>query len=166
MYKRVVVPLDGSELAEGILPIASQIAGPLDLEVVLLRVLQPITPIIDETARSIVVDDLESRRARAREYLVSMGVELTARGLRVQSQVRVGDPAAEVVAAAHEVDADLIAMTTHGRSGLGRLLFGSVAEAVLRRSEVPVLLIRLTEKQVAAGRSKESPAGAAHAASP
>ena len=166
MYKRVVVPLDGSELAEGILPIASQIAGPLDLEVVLVRVLQPIAPIVDETARPIVVDDLESRRARAREYLVSMGVELTARGLRVQSQVRVGDPAAEVVAAAHEVDADLIAMTTHGRSGLGRLLFGSVAEAVLRRSEVPVLLIRLTEKQLATGRPKEAPGSVAHTATP
>ena len=52
---------------------------------------------------------------------------------------------------AREVDADLIAMTTHGRSGLGRLLFGSVAEAVLRQAEIPVFLMRLTEASVAAG---------------
>ena len=159
MYKRVLVPLDGSELAEGILPIASQVAGPLDLEVVLLRVLQPRTPIVDETARPVVVmDDLESRRVRARAYLLTMGVELNARGLRVRSEVRTGDPATEIVTAAHDVDADVIAMTTHGRSGLGRLLFGSVAEAVLRRSEIPVLLMRLTEKQLANRNSNGAPA--------
>ena len=56
----------------------------------------------------------------------------------------------ELVAAAREPGADLIAMTTHGRSGFGRLLFGSVAEAVLRQAKIPVLLMRLTERQVSA----------------
>ena len=56
----------------------------------------------------------------------------------------------ELVAAARETGADLIAMTTHGRSGFGRLLFGSVAEAVLRQAEIPVLMMRLTERQVSA----------------
>jgi nucleotide-binding universal stress UspA family protein len=55
----------------------------------------------------------------------------------------------EIVAAARQTGADLIAMTTHGRSGLGRLLFGSVAEAVLRESRLPVFLMRVTEAQVA-----------------
>jgi nucleotide-binding universal stress UspA family protein len=58
-------------------------------------------------------------------------------------------PAAEIVNAARETGADLIAMSTHGRSGLGRLMFGSVAEAVLRHSDVPVFLLRATEAQVA-----------------
>jgi nucleotide-binding universal stress UspA family protein len=57
---------------------------------------------------------------------------------------------AEIVAAARETEAGLIAMTTHGRSEFGRLLFGSVAEAVLRQAEIPVLMMRLTERQVAA----------------
>jgi nucleotide-binding universal stress UspA family protein len=65
--------------------------------------------------------------------------------------VRRGEPVEEIVECAREVDADLIAMTTHGRSGLGRWLFGSVAEAVLREAEIPVFLMRMTEAQVKAG---------------
>src|SRR5262249_17349291 len=131
MYKLVLVTLDGSELAEAIVPIASQIAGPLDLEMVLLRVVQPITPMVDETARRVIVDDLEGRRERAAAYLAAFADELSAHGIRAQTEVRYGNPEDEIVQAAHDVGADLIAMTTHGRSGLGRLLFGSVAEAVL-----------------------------------
>jgi nucleotide-binding universal stress UspA family protein len=65
-------------------------------------------------------------------------------------------PPAEIVNAAREVQADLIAMTTHGRSGLRRLMFGSVAEAVLRHSDIPVFLLRATEAQVA-GRTAREP---------
>jgi nucleotide-binding universal stress UspA family protein len=70
--------------------------------------------------------------------------------------VRRGEPAGEILAAAREAKADLIAMTTHGRSGFGRLLFGSVAEAVLRQSEVPVFLMRQTEAQVGARAAWEA----------
>ena len=69
--------------------------------------------------------------------------------MRARGEVRRGEPAAEIAAAARDAGADLIAMTTHGRSGLGRLLFGSVAESVLRRAEIPVFLMRLTAAQVA-----------------
>jgi nucleotide-binding universal stress UspA family protein len=62
--------------------------------------------------------------------------------------VRRGQPAEEILASARAAGADLIAMTTHGRSGLGRLLFGSVAEAALRQAEIPVFLMRLTKSQV------------------
>ena len=64
------------------------------------------------------------------------------------TDARAGEPVAEIVAAARESGADIIAMTTHGRSGFGRLLFGSVAEAVLRQVEIPVLMMRLRERQV------------------
>jgi nucleotide-binding universal stress UspA family protein len=70
--------------------------------------------------------------------------------VRVTTDARYGEPVAEIVASAREAGADLIAMTTHGRSGFGRLLFGSVAEAVLRQAEIPVLMMRLTERQVSA----------------
>ncbi len=63
----------------------------------------------------------------------------------MRTLLRRGDPMREILTAAGDAGADLIAMTTHGRSGLGRLLFGSVAEAVLRRAEIPVFLMRLTE---------------------
>jgi nucleotide-binding universal stress UspA family protein len=149
MFKRVIVPLDGSPLAESIIPFLLQIAGPLDLEVLLLRVLQPIPPEVIEGSRYVVIEDVEKRAAEAREYLAPIAARLKAAGVRVSLDVRRGEPVVEILAGAHEVGADLIAMTTHGRSGLGRLLFGSVAEAVLRQAEVPVFLMRFTKEAAA-----------------
>lgn len=157
MYKRALIPLDGSPVAETILPFILEIAGPLDIEVVLLRVLQPpVPPIVVEGSRHIVVEDEETRRVDALEYLAALAIELRNKAVRVETRVHRGMPAAEIVAAAREVQADLIAMTTHGRSGLRRLMFGSVAEAVLRHSDIPVFLLRATEAQVT-GRAPREP---------
>lgn len=150
MYKRAIVPLDGSMVAQGIIPFVLEIAGPLDMEVVLLRVVVPIPPSVTEGSRHVEVEDVEKRRTEAERYLAPIVSELRTKGVRVTTQVRRGEPTDEILAGAKEARADLIAMTTHGRSGLGRLLFGSVAEAVLRHSEVPVFLMRQTEAQVAA----------------
>jgi nucleotide-binding universal stress UspA family protein len=151
MYKRVVVPLDGSSLAEGMLRFVVDIAGPLDLEVVLLRVIRPVPPVVTEGSRAIVVENVAERMASAREYLAPLADELRRKGIRVGTQVRHGESVVdEIIDGAREAGADLIAMTTHGRSGLGRLLFGSVAEAVLRQAEIPVFLMRLTKAQVEA----------------
>lgn len=150
MYQRIVVPLDGSKTAESILPFVLEIAGPLDIEVVLLRVVVPIPPSVVEGSREVVVEDAEARRAEAARYLDVLAAELRDRGVRVRTVVRRGDPVAEIASAARELDVDLVAMTTHGRSGLGRLLFGSVAEAVLRSTDLPVLMMRQTAARVAA----------------
>ena len=156
MYKRAIVPLDGSMVAEGIIPFILEIAGPLDMEVVLLRVVVPIPPSVIEGSRHVEVEDREKRRLEAEEYLAPIVSELRTKGVRVTTQVRRGEPTDEILAGAKEARADLIAMTTHGRSGFGRLLFGSVAEAVLRHSEVPVFLMRQTEAQVAARAASEA----------
>lgn len=156
MYKRAIVPLDGSIVAEGIIPLVLEIAGPLDMEVVLLRVVVPIPPSVIEGSRHVEVEDVEKRRAEAEQYLAPIVSELRAKGVRVTTQVRRGEPADEILAGAKAAGADLIAMTTHGRSGLGRLLFGSVAEAVLRHSEIPVFLMRQTEAQIAARSAWEA----------
>ena len=148
MYKRVLVPLDGSRLAEGILPLVLLITGPLDLEVVLVRVVPPITPQALEGTGPFMVDVVATRLEEAREYLAGVAANLRKRGVRVMIEARTGEPVTQLVAAEQEPGADLIAMTTHGRSGFGRLLFGSVAEAVLRQAKVPVLIMRLTERQV------------------
>ncbi|MGH7301940.1 MAG: universal stress protein [Candidatus Rokuibacteriota bacterium] len=150
MYKQVLVPLDGSRLAEGIIPFILQIAGPLDLEVALVRVVQPIAPQAIEGTRHFTVEDVPARMVEAREYLVPIATQVRERGVRVTTDARHGEPVTEIVAAARETGADIIAMTTHGRSGFSRLLFGSVAEAVLRQAEIPVLMTRLTERQVRA----------------
>jgi nucleotide-binding universal stress UspA family protein len=141
-HKRVLVALDGSPSAEAVLRFLLEIAGPLDMTVVLLRVLEPVPPRVIEASRHVVVDDLEGRRRDADEYLAPIAASLRAKGVDVSSQVRRGQPADEILAAAREGQADMIAMATHGRTGLGRLLFGSVAESVLRQSPVPVFMIR------------------------
>ena len=150
MCERVLVPLDGSRLSEGILPFILQIASPLDLEVVLVYVVRPIATQAIEGTRHFTVYDVAARLKEAREYLAPVAANLRDGGVRVTTDVRHGEPVAEIVAAARETEAGLISMTTHGRSGLGRLLFGSVAEAVLRQAEIPVLVMRLTERQLAA----------------
>jgi nucleotide-binding universal stress UspA family protein len=81
---------------------------------------------------------------------------LADKGVRTRLEVRHGTPVTEIVGCAQAVGADLIAMTTHGRSGLGRLLFGSVAESVLRHAEIPVFLMRLTESQVRSQAAQEA----------
>jgi nucleotide-binding universal stress UspA family protein len=107
-----------------------------------------VPPVVIEGSRHIEVEDLEARRIDAEEYLAPLAVELRGKGVRVTTAVRRGAPAEEIVAAALEAGADLIAMSTHGRGGLGRIIFGSVAQAVLRQAHVPVFLLRATEADV------------------
>jgi len=78
-----------------------------------------------------------------------VAARLLADGFHVATTVRTGEAAPEIVAGARECQADLIGMMTHGRTGLGRLVFGSVAEAVLRHAAVPVFVVRATEAQLA-----------------
>jgi nucleotide-binding universal stress UspA family protein len=156
MYKRALVPLDGSMVAAAIVPFILEIAGPLDMEVALLRVVVPAPPMVLEGSSYVVAEDVEKLRANAEAYLASVAAELRDQGVRVTIQVRFGEAVPEILAGAREAEADLIAMTTHGRGGLGRLLFGSVAEAVLRQAEIPVFMMRQTKAQVAARAAWEA----------
>src|SRR5688572_18186977 len=119
-----------------------EIAGPLDMKVMLLHVLEPMPPQVLEASPHVVIDDVESRRKEAEAYLEPVAAALRAKGVETSWAIRRGRPADEILAAAKESGADLLAMATHGRTGLGRLLFGSVAEAVLRHAPVPVFMIR------------------------
>jgi nucleotide-binding universal stress UspA family protein len=101
------------------------------------------------TARYMEIEDQEARRAQAESYLKGLAATLESRGLRVKTLIRRGDPVTEILAAAREERADLIAMTTHGRTGPARVLLGSVAESVLRHADVPVFMLRQTEGEVA-----------------
>lgn len=155
-HKRVLVALDGSPSAEAVLRFLLEIAGPLDMTVALLRVLEPVPPVVIEGTRHMVVEDVESRRRDAEEYLAPIAAELRKQGVDVSFQVRRGRPAEEILAAAREGHVDLIAMATHGRTGLGRLLFGSVAEAVLRHAPVPVFMIRQPDAAETAPATREA----------
>jgi nucleotide-binding universal stress UspA family protein len=149
MYKRALVPLDGSIVAESVIPFILQVAGPLDLEVTLLSVVVPAPPAVMDAGPA-VIDSAEKLSAEAEAYLMPFANELRANGVRATIAVRRGEPVAEILAGAREAQADLIIMTTHGRTGFGRLLFGSVAEGILRRADVPVFLMRQTEARLAA----------------
>jgi nucleotide-binding universal stress UspA family protein len=153
MYKRVLVPVDGSENAEAILPFLLEIAGPLDFDVVLLHVTQP--PVTYEGALLLTAGETATQQQWGEAYIAGVAAEMKAKGVRVTTRVRRGWPVDEILAAAREEGADLVAMTTHGRTGPARLLFGSVAEGVLRHADVPVFLMRQTERDLARRRRDE-----------
>ncbi len=145
MFRRILVPLDGSPLAEAIFPQVTELSHTLGAEVILLRValahtFPGVDPIhlADEEVR--VVEEAEAYLATAAERLVREGVN-------AKTAVRYGQPAAEIIDHAAVEKADLVAMSTHGRSGLSRLVMGSVAEEVVRKANIPVLLLRAREEQ-------------------
>jgi nucleotide-binding universal stress UspA family protein len=143
MYKRMLIPLDGSELAEAILPFAEQVASPLNAEVILVRVVEAVSAAEAIALAGVVAPDTFAvREMEAKRYLHDVERRLSKKGLRARTRIALGPPAAAILGAVQTSAADLVAMTTHGRSGLGRALFGSVAESVLRASPVPVLVIR------------------------
>jgi nucleotide-binding universal stress UspA family protein len=151
--KRVLVALDGSTSSEAVLRFVLEIAGPLDMTVMLLRVVEsPVPPMTDDVYRA-PVETIEERRRDAEEYLAPIASALRARGVQTAWEVRRGRPAEEILAAAGESGVDMIAMATHGRTGFGRLLFGSVAEMVLRRATVPVFMIRQPDHLAPAPRT-------------
>ena len=155
-YRRVMVPLDGSPVAESIIPFIADIAGPLDMEIVLLRVVTPVAVQAGAPVPGVIQDEVAAKTTEARDYLARVAAELWQRGIRAQVRVRTGTPVHEILAATRECVANFIAMTTHGRSGLSRLLFGSVAEAVLRLADIPVLVMRLTAADAHARAAHEA----------
>jgi nucleotide-binding universal stress UspA family protein len=155
-HKRVLVALDGSTAGEAVLRFLMEIAGPLDMTVMLLHVLEPITPAAGDSI--VILDDIEARRREAEEYLAPISAALRSQGVDTSWSIRRGQPAHEILAAAKESGADLVAMATHGRTGVGRLLFGSVAEAVLRHASVPVFMIRERHTVEAASVAREGSA--------
>ena len=150
MYKKILVPLDGSELAECVLPHVESIAKGCGVETVtFVRVVAPIKmPVssIDEEYTFIAEDwkRLESMsRAMAENYLNKLMNRVKYIGIDFQSEVLGGGRAADMIADyATKVEVDLIIISTHGRSGISRWILGSVADRVLRSACVPVLMVR------------------------
>jgi len=142
MYKKILVPLDGSELAKTALDQAEKLAKTFDAEIILFQVV-PFMPIYGspELVTPLIVD--EKQKEVAERYLANLREELGKKGLRVLAMVRTGQQVAvEIIDFAKEAGADLIIMCTHGRSGISRWVMGSVALKVLTRAETPILLIR------------------------
>ena len=142
---RILVALDGSALSESILPVVARLAGPFDLRIELLHAIEPLQPTALAEVAIHLGEILRLRKAEAERYLGKVAEALEAKGLRARAAIRHGHAAEVIPEYARSEGIDLIAMSTHGRTGLGRLFMGSVAERVLRTAPVPVLLWRATE---------------------
>lgn len=141
MYNRILVPLDGSKLAEQALPHAAVHAAQFGAEIVLLKVLEPL-PEPSMAGRG-AVRSAETETARlALAYLEGVASGLREQGLPTKTATSEGKPYWEIVRFAEESGTDLIVMTTRGYSGLSRWLLGSVADRVVRGAAVPVLLVQ------------------------
>ena len=166
MFKKILVPCDGSELAQAsIFPRVEDLAKSMDAEVIILRVVPapagksgsafrsdvpempislPVTPEDAHVARHPIYRDQEiaSAEAEARHSVARAEAMFRDRGVTVRSEVLFGQPADEIIDYAEEENADLIVMCTHGLGGFRRWVFGSVTEKVLRGAKTPVLVIR------------------------
>jgi nucleotide-binding universal stress UspA family protein len=138
----ILVPLDGSELAEDALRSAERLADLPGARLHLLHVIEPARyPLAGEGYVYVPFDD-EAERADAQAYLDDLVIRLERGGIPATSQVAMGMPTTVIPRVAGECGADVIAMATHGRGGLARLVLGSVATGTLQRTHVPVLLTR------------------------
>jgi nucleotide-binding universal stress UspA family protein len=150
MFKKILVPLDGSELSESALSYVFEITRDYSsLEVVLMRIREPLDPnVIGTLDAKIAVELDEAYRDEASHYLDKIVENLKEKGITARVEVLAGNPAEEILKYSQKNDIDLIIMSTRGRSGISRLVFGSVAEKVIRGSTIPVLI-----KPSAAGKS-------------
>ena len=148
--ERILVPLDGSETGEAALPtvedLVSKIAPKQKVEITLFQAISsPAHYVIAGEASAQIPyteKEVELIKKKTREYLKKAGEGFKGEGVVVKTKVTIGNAADEILKIANEINADLIAMSTHGRSGLSRWAFGSVTDKVLRAGITPVLVVR------------------------
>jgi nucleotide-binding universal stress UspA family protein len=154
MYRQLLVPLDGSKTAENVLPYARLLAAKLALPAQLLSVVE--MPVSANAEKTLYLNPLIERAvATSQEYLSK--IAKTFAGVEVTIAVEKGNPE-EIILARAEADAQiLIAMATHGRSGMSRWLLGSIAEKIVREAKNPVFLVRAKEKAKTDGQAALNP---------
>ncbi len=152
---RVLVPLDGSALAEQAIPYAAVLAGPGE-EITFVQVAPPPEPIVDPVRGKLPLTDQDIARYedRIRAGLATIARRWQAVVPRVKLEVAFGDPAEEIIRLAEHDRYDLIVMASHGRGALGRWTFGSVADRVVRSSTVPVMIVRPQDAPVEIGMAQ------------
>ena len=144
MYKTILVPLDGSKRAEAILPHVEELAQRYEAKVIFFRVVEPpplmVTP--GQPDLRLHQQKLEQETKDAERYLRAIQGEFQQLGVNARMEFSHGAVVEAIIAAAARHEADLIALASHGRSGLAQVFYGSVAAGVLQRVDRPLLLIR------------------------
>ena len=154
MYERILVPLDGSKVGEAALVnvenLALKLAPCTQVEITLLQVISELTYDFLTTEKGAQLpysdNDLVSIEKMAEKYLQDIAARLKEKGIKVKVMVVTGNAEEEIIKAAHETEADLIAMSTHGRSGIRRWALGSITDKVLHDSNIPILTVRAAAK--------------------
>ncbi len=148
MYKKIMVPLDGSKLAECVLPhVDTIVKGCVAPEVVLVQAVEPIAiPYGRETAEIASLEQLKAfevhNKVEAEKYLRKTAVRLNKAGISAKGNVIYGKAAEALTEFANKNGIDLIVIATHGRSGVSRWVWGSVADRILHSASVPILMVR------------------------
>ncbi|MBI2831629.1 MAG: universal stress protein [Chloroflexi bacterium] len=150
MFKKILVCLNGTDLAEQILCFATEIAQRFGSKLVFLEVTIPPSLVVEPTTgyyHATPIDKVKRDEHIARVYLERLAELYRPKGLDVECIVLQGDPGNMIVSYAKETGIDLICLGTHGRRGLGRLVYGSVANTVLRKSNLPILVKKPQEAE-------------------
>lgn len=148
MYARILVPLDGSDIADQVLPYVRLLGKGFQAQVELLQVFNPVSSRLADPDHGLYLSQIvESERSHVEDYLEGVAVPLRRTGLTVSSVAREGHPAAAIVQEADTVPATLVAMCSHGRSGVTRWLLGSTTDKVLHATSQPVLVVRSRDQQ-------------------
>jgi nucleotide-binding universal stress UspA family protein len=148
MFKTILVPLDGSKRAEAILPHVEDLARLSQGKLILLQVVEPPTYLASEPGGAVpVLDDglLKVLLRDAEAYLAGVQEALQRQGIEAETRVGMGSAVSQIMEAARMEGADIIAMASHGRTGLKRVFYGSVAAGVLHVVDRPLLLVRCDE---------------------
>lgn len=143
MYHTILVPLDGSERAEAILPHVHNLAKRYNATVILLQVIEPVPYTMGLEMAYVSLDqDLIALTKRAECYLANLQKQFEDQGIQARISVVSGPVVEAIIKAAERESADLIAFASHGRTGLSQVFYGSVAAGLLHRVDRPLLLIR------------------------
>ncbi len=149
MYKKILVPLDGSRRAELIVEHVEQLAKELGTEVIFLQVLEPSAALVTpyDMVPYFDAEEVERRREEADTYLQSVTDEFREKGIATRKVVVQGPIVRSILDIAERENVDLIAMASHGRTGLARVFYGSVAAGVLHQADRPLLIIRASSQE-------------------
>ncbi|MCL5074144.1 MAG: universal stress protein [Chloroflexi bacterium] len=143
MFKKVLVPLDGSSLAEIPLGLVEDLAAKMGSEITLIRIVTPLTGLLAGEGVPVGAEQLlKQETEEAQRYLSGVAERLKAQGQLVRWVVEIGRPEEKIIEYAEQNGFDLIAMATHGRGGVMQWAFGSVAARILQGTSVPILLVR------------------------
>ncbi|MBN1930766.1 MAG: universal stress protein [Desulfobacterales bacterium] len=147
MYKRILVPLDGSPRAEKILNHVEEMALRFKAQVIFLQVVNPFVPIMDSYTDLLEqsLNEIKRQVEKSKSYLSAWRGNFRKKGIHSRKIVEQGPVVDTILKIAQQEEVDLIAMASHGRSGLSRVFYGSVAVGILHRVDRPLLLIRVLE---------------------